>query len=223
VALVLLLAPPLAPAATILRYSGPVYDLPPTGHTTCVVWTCTDYMQSERIVASFRFALRLPPNLALADMAPQVLDWSANDGVNTIASTDGNARLGEILVSTDGGGNVTAWRILLERFQATPHFVNGRLDVIESDSTAPFDSGVNNAFCMSFGRPQPSSPPDTCLQRDGDTNTSDARAVGSIGTWAVATEVDVPALAPYGLASLAALLAGVGMAALARRRNAGLR
>ena len=77
------------------------------------------------ISGSFTLASPLPPNFPSADITSQVIAYSFTDGVNTIASTDPDARPYYFFVATDASGNINVRYLLVEKWQSgsSPHTV----------------------------------------------------------------------------------------------------
>lgn len=72
----------------------------------------TTYQATDRVTATLSFTQPLPTNLALADVSILPgFQLSMNDGRHTVTYA---MAVGKItLVSTDSGGNITAWRLIL--------------------------------------------------------------------------------------------------------------
>jgi len=207
-------SPAPQPPTTYL-YSSPFYALV-NNNSTCTVGTCASYTTAMRITGSFTTAGPLAANLALANIASLVTSYSFNDGVNTIANTDPDARIVAFQVTTDGSAGITAEDIRLQQWEtgSSPHAVGDRFDTILLETTVA--SVVNNFSCVVIGNAPSSGVADTCSVPANDENTSAAGVFGA-GTWTVSEGVAVvPTLSTWAMVLLAMLLAGLAAARVGR-------
>jgi hypothetical protein len=95
----ILLGPFLCRADTIYTYTGNHFTNAPLPYTT-----------SDSITGFFTLSSPLGDNLALANIAADVLSFSFTDGsVNTITSSANSGSF--FLISTNSQGNITAWDV----------------------------------------------------------------------------------------------------------------
>jgi len=210
-------SPAPQPPATYL-YSGLLYVIFNT-NSTCTVGTCASYTTAMRVTGSFTTAGPLAANLTLANIASLVTSYSFNDGVNTIADGDPDARVVRFRVSTNGSAGITAEDIQLQQWEtgSSPHAVGDRFDSI---LLAPAgDTAVNNFSCDVVGTAPSSGVADSCIDPSSDENTSTAGALGA-GTWTVlgggVPIAAVPTLSTWAMGLLALLLAGLAAAKVGR-------
>src|SRR5205809_130554 len=97
--------------AATYTFTGPAFSSVQS-NTTCTVGTCATYTTSMNVTGSFTTAAPLAANLSNTNVAALVTSYSFNDGVNTIASPDSNARIHTFTVTTNGSGAITATQIL---------------------------------------------------------------------------------------------------------------
>jgi len=75
------------------------------------------------VTGSFTTAAPLANNLTNANIGLLVTAYSFNDGVTTYTNSDAQSRKDQFIVTTDGSGAITNYRIFLHRWQtvgATP-------------------------------------------------------------------------------------------------------
>jgi hypothetical protein len=196
--------------AVTYTYTGPVFTSK-SDFTVCGTGTCTNYNTTTmHVTGSFSTAAPIGPGVTNLDITASITAYSFNDGVNTIANGDVNARIRSAVVTTDGTGAIIAWNVAVERWTSGTngaHIVGDRLNFIRTLST-PNDQGFNNEICA--------SPPagDVCTGFSQDASTSFAD-VFSLGSWII-TGVSVgvfptPALSTWGMIALAALVVLFGL------------
>jgi hypothetical protein len=211
-------SPAPQPPTTYL-YSSPFYTFVNT-NSTCTVGTCASYTTAMRITGSFTTAGPLAANLGLANIAALLTSYSFNDGVNTIANGDPDARIVTFQVTTDGSAGITAESIRLQQWEtgSSPHAAGDRFDSIALETTVA--EGVNNFSCVVVGTAPSSGVADICSSPSSDTNTSAGGILGA-GTWTVlgggGPIAAVPTLSTWAMGLLALLLAGLAAAKVGRR------
>jgi hypothetical protein len=154
-----------ANAITTYTYTGNNYTVAMAPFTT-----------SMSIDGSFTLADPLGPNMAVTQIAGDVLDFSFNNGVFTF--TPGNTPITDFLVGTDSSGNINIWNIQLID-QLTPGGIVGE-DVNRLWTSFVFDQGV-------YIPCQPPVVGGMCLGGGGGF----AQAFQT-GTWTTATAVPEP-------------------------------
>jgi hypothetical protein len=210
-------SPAPQPPTTYL-YSSPFYTFVNT-NSTCTVGTCASYTTAMRITGSFTTAGPLAANLGLANIAALLTSYSFNDGVNTIANGDPDARIVTFQVTTDGSAGITAEDIRLQQWEtgSSPHAAGDRFDSIALATTVA--EGVNNFSCVVVGTAPSSGVADICSSPSSDTNTSAGGILGA-GTWTVlgggGPIAAVPTLSTWAMGLLALLLAGLAAAKVGR-------
>ncbi len=211
----------LPAVAATYTFTGPVYTSH-SDHTACPAGTCADYTLSMHLAGTITTATPLPPGSVIQDIGPFVTSYSFNDGVNTISSSDQNARIAKGFVITDATGTITGTDLRLQQWTSgTPgaHAVGDRLNMITIVS--PTIGARNNITCalMTTG--------DVCLGFDVFTAEGASFADGSIPIgwvpWTASgvsfAPTAVPALAPWSLVVLALLLLFLGVPGITRRRT----
>jgi hypothetical protein len=135
-------------AATTYQYNGNYFDTvtdndPPAG----------TYTTAMRASGSFTLSAPLSPLLNFTDISSQILDFSFNDGRQTL--TDSTPYIDfEFLIRTNLDGDITAWDITLnERFGPEPHSIGQQIGTIRthkpSVGTLSFDLG-DRAECLNI-------------------------------------------------------------------------
>jgi hypothetical protein len=106
---------------------------------------------SNFISATLTFASPLAGGLSLFNASTTVQAWSITDGVHTLTSTTPGASIGNMIVSTDAGGNIIEqWAVYIDfgsigHIETTdcPGFCGGAADVFHADSPDYADVGSN--------------------------------------------------------------------------------
>jgi hypothetical protein len=220
VLLATIIALPAFASTFTYSYTGPFYTGASSfiaNHSTCTIGVCADYTASMRVTGSFTLAAPLAAGLVNSNITP--LTYSFNDGINTIASSDPNAFIGGIQISTDGTGAITAWFVSVSQWTTgTPgaHVAGDRLNMIISDNPVQ-DVGTNNTSCLNVLVNQ------HCNGVHNDSNTSEG-GIDVVGAWTFsfvtsAAPTAVPTLSAWGASLLSVLLIVFGMFGMWRRRS----
>ncbi|MDD2925013.1 IPTL-CTERM sorting domain-containing protein [Rhodoferax sp.] len=182
-------------------------------HTTSALGSVGNYLNTMKVTGTLTTVGPLAPNLAAANIAPQVTAFSFSDGLTTFASTDANVRMpGNIMVSTNATGQITSASVSVERWQAgaAPHAVNDRLDYLSLSGIST--TVAHNFKCLTIGVSWGTA--DYCTFLGTDTNASTA-SVSDGGAWSIAAIVSavatVPTLSEWGVIILVALMAMLGL------------
>jgi len=211
-AVVVLLTASPAQALTTYTFSGPTFDTI-DNHSTCVVGTCAEYTTAHRVTGTIITASVLNPNLGLQDISGLVSSWTFSDGVNTIASTQPAARVGQIHASTDGAGNITSVSLNVYLWQALPPTLDGtaneRFNSITILDFVPLNVATTNARCTEV-----SGLDCSLFANNTDSSTGQKSAMG---TWTTGSTQSIPTLSEWGQLIAFALVAGIGALALHRR------
>lgn len=190
---------------------GATYQLnsAPFGHVDftapCTLGLCANYA-STIITGSFSTFAPLAPNLVAANITPQLSSYSFSDSLTTFISGDANGRLTSAQVSTDVAGNITAFVIEIQRWQAAaPHNPGSRLDLVTLGGGA---FAQHNLSCSAVGT-APNGTADACLTRNNDSNTSTLPQGGPVGFATTANPTSVlpaPTLSETAMLILACLI-----------------
>jgi hypothetical protein len=158
--------------AATYSYAGTTYDTI-SNNTTCTIGNCpATYTTAMRVTGSFTTAGPLAANLSNVDVSSLVTSYSYNDGINTIASGDPNARINDFHVSTDGSGAIVSpFSIVVNRWTTgtSPHSAGDRFNQISFNNAN--SSAVNDGFCVIVTTTDSA---DDCSGIAGDSNTSGA-------------------------------------------------
>jgi hypothetical protein len=203
----------LPATAATYTFTGPAYTAH-NDHTACPAGTCADYTLSMNVTGSITTATPLPPSSVILDIGPLVTSYSFNDGINTIASSDSNARIAKGFVVTDAAGTITGTDLRLQQWTTgTPgaHAVGDRLNMITIIS--PTLGARNNIVCATMAAG------DVCIgfnvfAAEGASWADGVIPIGWI-PWTASgvyfAPASVPALAPWSLVVLALLLLWLGV------------
>ena len=198
----------LPAAAATYTFSAPAYTSH-NDHTACPAGTCADYTLSMQLAGSISTSTPLPPSSVITDIGPLVTSYSFNDGLNTIASSDPDARIAKGFVVTDATGTITGTDLRLQRWTTgTPgaHVAGDRLNMITIVS--PTVGARNNITCATM------TTGDACigfnvLEAEGASWADGVLPIGWVPWTASGVNfafAAVPALDAWGLAGLAVLL-----------------
>ena len=198
-------------AATYSYTGGPYSGVIPFT-APCGTGPCANYLNTMNVAGSFTTAIALAPNLINANVtAASVTSFSFSDGLNTYVSTDPNARLYFVQVSTGATGQITSATFIVEVWETglSPHGVGDRLSYFGITPTS--NLAYNNLAC-SVVLTTPALVPDGCNTVLPDASHSEAQS--NTGIWASDLPppvlAAVPTLSQWGLIVLAVLLAGLG-------------
>ncbi len=193
-----------------------------TNCTTVPASLCANYLTTHNITGTFTTTGPLPASANSLEIGSTVTSYSFTSGLDTVASTDANARLNTLRISTDASGNITAVNLMqavLWLTGAAPHTTANRFSAVViggSNGTATHNSGCQNTGTGSSGVT------DTCLTSTGvDTSRSTANnAPVSVAMAAapVTTAAPIPTVSEWGLILMASLLGMFGIARLRRQR-----
>ena len=165
------------------------------------------YVVGGNLQGTLLLATPLPPFLPLTDISPWIVSFAFSDDVET--RTQANSFVCSFEVATDGTGQITRWQVFLRR---SPYNPGDPHHSIESSGLVGFPEG-HDLVGIGTAPASPCSP----------MALSPAANTFSQGTWTSdngVEPIEVPALGPFGAAVLSLLLAGAGMAGLARNRRA---
>jgi len=136
-------------------------------HTACTTSPsslCADFSASDNVTGTFTTAGPLPANASDLEIGATVVSYSLFSGLDTIASTNADARLNTLRISTDASGNITGVNLLhavLWQTGSVPHSTADRFAAI---TLVPGNNGVStrNSGCTTVGTGD-SGIADTCL------------------------------------------------------------
>lgn len=136
-------------------------------HTACTTSPsslCADFSASDNVTGTFTTAGPLPANASDLEIGATVVSYSLFSGLDTIASTNADARLNTLRISTDAAGNITGVNLLhavLWQTGSVPHSTADRFAAI---TLVPGNNGVStrNSGCTTVGTGD-SGIADTCL------------------------------------------------------------
>lgn len=193
-----------------------------TNCTTSPASSCANFVSTNNVSGSFTTSGALPASASNVEIGSTVTAYSFSSGLDTVASTDPNARLNSLRVTTDASGNVTG--VNLQAVQWTtgpvPHNNTSRFNAVTLSGT--IGVGTHNSACQNTGTGN-SGVTDTCLQAVV-TDTSRSTGFSSPVSYAIAqapvnnTAAPVPTVSEWGLILMAALLGFFGIARLRRQR-----
>lgn len=193
-----------------------------TNCTTSPASTCANFLPTQNVSGTFTTSGALPASANNVEIGSTVTSYSFTSGLDTVASTDTNARLNSLRVTTDASGNITG--INMQAVQWTtgsaPHTTANRLNAVTLSGTN--GAGIHNSGCQVTGTGS-SGVADTCLVTTAaGTDTSRSTAVNSPVSYAaaqppvVSSPAPVPTVSEWGLILMASLLSLVGIARLRR-------
>ena len=214
--------PILSAHAATYHYAGSPATYVSNSITCAVPHDCAQYTLGQQVVTGqFTTAAPLAPNLADADIIPDLAGYSFNGSRFVIDSSSPASRVNTFRVSTDASGAITSVTINLHRWTysaassppAGPHVDGDRRNEIYL-----FPSGASfaaiNLFCLGAAiGTSVDGTGDTCLASGADSFASSGIAEAG-GVWRVAAPAAasaVPALSEWALALLALACAALGM------------
>lgn len=193
-----------------------------TNCTTSPASSCANYTSTQNVSGTFTTSGALPANANNLEIGSTVTSYSFSSGLETVASTDTNARLNTLRVSTNASGNITG--LILQAVQwrtsSAPHAAGERINAVTVNGTN--GASFHNAFCQITGTGN-SGVTDTCLSTSVPiTDTSRSSASGSTVSYlttptAVSSPAPVPTVSEWGLILMASLLGLFGIARLRRK------
>ncbi|MBF9266683.1 IPTL-CTERM sorting domain-containing protein [Paracidovorax cattleyae] len=192
-----------------------------TNCTTTPASLCANFLTTQNVTGTFTTAGALPANATNLEIGSTVTSYSFSSGLDTIASTDTNARLNTLRISTDASGNITSVNLMnavLWQTGAAPHTTADRFAAIVIFGAT--GTSTHNSGCQTLGTGN-SGVTDTCLVSTvTDTSRSTARnAPLSVSTAAAATAASpIPTVSEWGLILMASMLGLFGIARLRRPR-----
>ena len=133
-----------------------------TNCTTSPASTCANFLPTQNVSGTFTTSGALPASANNVEIGSTVTSYSFTSGLDTVASTDTNARLNSLRVTTDASGNITG--INMQAVQWTtgsaPHTTANRLNAVTLSGTN--GAGIHNSGCQVTGTGS-SGVADTCL------------------------------------------------------------
>jgi len=142
--------------------------------TTSPASTCANFLTTQNVSGTFTTSGALPASATSVEIGSTVTSYSFTSGLDTVASTDTNARLNSLRVTTDASGNITG--INMQAVQWTtgsaPHTTADRFNAVTLSGTS--GAGFHNSGCQTTGTGN-SGVADTCLVAatpGGDTSRS---------------------------------------------------
>lgn len=210
-----------ASAQVTYNFQGGLYTSITNGGA-CVVGECTTFTAADRVTASITFAAPLAPNLVGADVTPQITAYSFSDGVTSTVGPGPNAATYLVQITTDAGGNLTSYNILLERTPGPPYPINDPGDPNSRFSYVLFSPGNSSAYantvCTARGTGSAVSGPGACSGIFNDGGTSIGGAATPTTFTVVSLTPTVPTLSQWAMILCGVVLAGGAVMVIQRRR-----
>lgn len=194
-----------------------------TNCTTVPASACANFLTTHNVSGTFTTAGPLPANANNQEIGSTVTSYSFANGLDTVASTDTNARLNSLRISTDASGNITN----VNSMQA----VQWTTGPIPHDNTSRFNAvtlagangaGTHNSACQTLGTGN-SGVADTCVQAVIN-DTSRSTGLNSPVSYSMAqtppvtgTAAPVPTMSEWALLLMTSLLGLFGAARLRRK------
>ena len=205
--------------AVTYTYAGSAYAPSAiTDYTNCTIGTCGNFTAAMSQSGSFTTAAPLPDNFSNADIASLITSFSFSDGLTQYNSSDPETTLYSAKAFTDASGGVLDIYLTFFHWQASPHVIGSRIDMMV------LRQGVRkNGHCQGAVF-QTSGGQDVCSEVAFDASSS---AIGpnpsTIGTWTVTglppvAANAVPTLGEWSLLLLALVMISVGWMTMSRRR-----
>lgn len=192
-----------------------------TNCTTTPASLCANYLTTNNVTGTFTTAGNLPASASNLEIGSTVTSYSFSSGLDTVASTDPNARLNTLRISTDASGNITNVNLMQAVLWMTgtaPHTTADRFAaVIVSGATS---TSTHNSGCQNTGTGN-SGATDTCLTStvtDTSRSTANNAPVSYAMAAAAVTASPIPTVSEWGLILMASLLGMFGIARLRRQR-----
>ncbi|MBX3476381.1 MAG: IPTL-CTERM sorting domain-containing protein [Brevundimonas sp.] len=210
-------------AQVTYNFQGGLYNSIINGGA-CVVGECATFTAADRANASITFAAPLAPNLTNVDVSAQITAYSFSNGVTSTVGPGPNAAIYQALVTTDAGGTLTNYSILLERTPGPPYPVGDPADANSRWSYVAFTPSSGNAYanavCLARFAPAAVSGPGACGNIFIDAGTSIGGASTPTTFSLVTPTPTVPTLSEWAMILFALLLAGGAAVVIQQRRTA---
>ncbi|MBX3477442.1 MAG: IPTL-CTERM sorting domain-containing protein [Brevundimonas sp.] len=236
-----------AAATAVISLAGPaaaqaVYSVQSGTYSTvndmggvCTVGPCSPYSLADRVQGVFTVPAPFAPNLTNYDFGPDLLAFDIDDGAVIYDSTDPRARIANAVISTDGAGNITGYRLVLQVLHGTgaTYPVNNFADVEARFSYFLYEGGFaaagrNNYVCLDRRGDSAASGPGTCGSSNGGPDSDIDNSSRFTGGGAPTTPVlvsyappvaVVPTMTEWAMILFGLLLAGGAAMHLQRRRT----
>lgn len=195
-----------------------------TNYTVCTTPAalCANFLGTHNVSGTFTTAGALPVSAVNVEIGSTVTSYSFASGLDTVASSDANARLNSLRISTDASGNITSINLLqavLWMTGAAPHTTADRFTAIVIAGAS--GTATHNSGCQTTGTGN-SGVLDTCLVSTvADTSRSTANSAPVSVAMAAApasAAAPIPTLSEWGLILMASLMGMFGVARLRRQR-----
>ena len=165
--------------AATYQFTGPTYGVGITNYVApCPGGSCADYTAGMRTTGWFTYLGSLAPNLVNHNLHadPNLLSYGLSDGLVSIESSHPATRMGRFQVSTDAGGTITSYWLVLDQWVdgfAGPHAANDRMHKIELFSGGS-STNSHNWICGTVGPTVPAGTSDGCTALGGNSGRSEA-------------------------------------------------
>ncbi|GKS77670.1 IPTL-CTERM sorting domain-containing protein [Acidovorax sp. SUPP950] len=192
-----------------------------TNCTTTPASLCANFLTTNNVTGTFTTAGNLPANASNLEIGSTVTSYSFSTGLDTVASTDANARLNTLRISTDASGNLTNVNLMQAVLWLTgtaPHTTADRFTAAVISGNA--GTATHNSGCQTVGTGN-SGVTNTCLVStvtDTSRSTANASPVSFSMAAAAVTASPIPTVSEWGLILMASLLGMFGIARLRRQR-----
>jgi hypothetical protein len=205
--------------------SGATVNITSTGnygtivnHTSCTTAPavpCANFLATHNVTGTFTTSGPLPANASNLEIGSTVTSYSFSSGLDVIASSDPNARLNTLRISTDAAGKITSMGPMLVTLWLTgtaPHTAADRVSGIVITGTSA--SAVYNSGCDTVAT---GGVADICTIYMDDSSRSQASGA-SVRVAAPAGPVSIPTLSQAGTMLMTSLLGLFAFRRLRRRR-----
>jgi hypothetical protein len=218
----LALAGPAAAQAIYSIRSG-VYSSVNDMGGVCTIGPCAPYALSDRVEGTFTTSAPFAPNLTNHDFGPDILAFNVDDGAVIYDSANPRTRIASALISTDGAGDITGYRLVLQVLHgtATTYPINTFTDVEARFSFVLYEGGFaaagrNNHVCLQRRGDSAAAGPGACATNssagpDADIDASSRFTGGAAPTTPVLVSYAPPAAIPT-LSEWAMILFGLVLA-----------
>lgn len=206
-------------ATVTITSTGPYAT--PTPFTVCTTVPaslCENFNPTDSVSGTFTTSGPLPANASNLEIGSTVTSYSFSSGLDVIASSNPDARLNSLRITTDASGNITGLtsQVVLWLDGTTPRTNANRFSAVTFSGTS--GSGTRNSGCQTLGTGN-SGVTDTCLiavVSDTSRSTGLNAPVSYAAVVAPAAAVSIPTLSQWGTMLMASLL---GMFAFLRLRR----